>query len=69
MKSPAPGHLLAEADAKDGSTSLGSKAQKGIMGTRLAGKVAIVTGGSRGQDASSFMTGAEPIIDGGDLAQ
>src|ERR1700691_6304819 len=43
----------AEAVARDGSTSLGNNRKRGIIGTRLAGKVAIITGGSRGQGAAT----------------
>ena len=53
MKSPAASPYACESGPKDGSNSLGYKRQRGIMGTRLAGKVAIITGGSRGQGAAT----------------
>jgi hypothetical protein len=53
----------AKAVAKDGSTSFGNGRQRGIVGTRLAGKIATITGGSRGQGAATakpfFTTGSD----------
>ena len=43
----------AEAGTKKRSNSLGYERQRGIMGTRLGGKVAIITGASRGQGAAT----------------